>query len=59
MKIHVHEKTRTFHLQNDKISYIMTVLEGGYPGQLYFGNGSTTGKNIHGWWRGLCAPMRP
>ena len=50
MKIYVHEKTRTFHLQNDKISYIMTVLEGGYP---------ATGKNIHGWWRGLCAPMRP
>ena len=41
MKIYVHEKTRTFHLQNDKISYIMTVLEGGYPGQLYFG------KRIH------------
>ena len=41
MKIHVHENTRTFHLQNDKISYIMTVLEGGYPGQLYFG------KRIH------------
>ena len=37
MQILFHEKTKTFHLQNDKISYIMTVLPGGQLGQLYFG----------------------
>ena len=37
MQILVHEKTKTFHLQNDKLSYIMTVLPGGQLGQLYFG----------------------
>ena len=37
MNIWVHENSRTFHLQNDKISYIMTVLPDGSLGQLYFG----------------------
>ena len=37
MQILVHEKPKTFHLQNDKLSYIMTVLPGGQLGQLYFG----------------------
>ena len=37
MKIAVYEETRTFHLQNDDISYIMTVLPGGHLSQLYFG----------------------
>ena len=37
MNIFVHEKTRTFHLQNDKISYIMAILPGGHVTQLYFG----------------------
>ena len=37
MNIFVHEKTKTFHLQNDEISYIMTVLPNGHMGQLYFG----------------------
>ena len=41
MAIYIHEKTNTFHLQNDSISYIMTVLPDGQPGQLYFG------KRIH------------
>ena len=36
-----HEKTKTFHLYNDKISYLMCVLENGHMGQLYFG------KKIH------------
>ncbi len=41
MFIYFHEKTRTFHLQNEKISYIMCVLESGELAQLYFG------KRIH------------
>ena len=36
-----HEKTKTFHLYNKQISYIMCVLENGHLGQLYYG------KHIH------------
>ena len=32
-----HEDSREFHLCNDKISYIMTILKNGELGQLYFG----------------------
>ena len=32
-----HEETKTFHLYNEKISYILCVLENGHLGQLYFG----------------------
>lgn len=32
-----HEKSKEFHLYNDKISYIITVLKNGELGQLYFG----------------------
>lgn len=41
MSIKFNEKTKTFHLYNDKISYIMTVLRNGHMGQLYYG------KKIH------------
>ena len=41
MSIVFHEKNRTFHLFNGKISYIMAVLPNGQMGQLYFG------KRIH------------
>ena len=41
MSIVFHEKNRTFHLFNDKISYIMAVLPNDQMGQLYFG------KRIH------------
>ncbi|MEY8337604.1 alpha-galactosidase [Lachnospiraceae bacterium 62-35] len=41
MDILFHEKTKTFHLFNGEISYIMTVLPNGHMGQLYFG------KKIH------------
>ncbi len=37
MSIFVNEKTGTFHLRNDAVSYIMTVLPNGHMGQLYFG----------------------
>lgn len=33
-----HKETKTFHLYNEKISYILCVLENGHLGQLYFGN---------------------
>lgn len=41
MNIVFHENSSTFHLYNDTISYIMTVLENGHLGQLY------CGKRIH------------
>lgn len=37
MNIIFHEKSRTFHLYNSEISYVMTVLPNGQMGQLYFG----------------------
>ena len=41
MSIVFSETTRTFHLYNQEISYIMTVLPNGHMGQLYFG------KRVH------------
>lgn len=37
MHITFHEQTKTFHLYNHEISYLMTVLPSGHLGQLYFG----------------------
>lgn len=37
MSIVFHEDSRTFHLFNEKISYIFTVLKNGSLGQLYIG----------------------
>ena len=37
MMINVNQENKTFHLSNDSISYIMTVLPNGQVGQLYFG----------------------
>ena len=37
MPIIYHETSRNFHLYNEKISYIFTVLRNGQLGQLYFG----------------------
>ena len=41
MSIIFHEGSKTFHLFNDEISYIMCVLPNGNLGNLYFG------KKIH------------
>lgn len=41
MNIIFHPKTKTFHLSNDTISYIMTIYRNGHLGQLYYG------KRIH------------
>ena len=40
-RIFVHESPLTFHLQNDELSYIISILPGGLPGQLY------CGKKLH------------
>lgn len=37
MSILYHEKSRIFHLYNDSVSYIMTIMRNGHLGQLYFG----------------------
>lgn len=37
MCIVYHENSKTFHLYNDVISYLVTVLDNGHIGQLYFG----------------------
>lgn len=37
MPIVYHESSKEFHLYNDKISYIFTILKNGQLGQLYFG----------------------
>ena len=37
MGIIFHESSKTFHLYNDKISYIMMILDNGHLGQLYCG----------------------
>lgn len=37
MDIRFHANTKTFHLFNDNISYLMCILENGHLGQLYFG----------------------
>ena len=41
MPIIYHETTKTFHLQNAHLSYVMQVLKNGQLGQLYFG------KHVH------------
>ena len=41
MPIIYHETTKTFHLQNAHLSYVMQVLKNGQLGQLYFG------KRVH------------
>ena len=40
-RIIFHKETKTFHLYNEEVSYIMCVLENGHMGQLYYG------KRIH------------
>lgn len=37
MPIVYHESTKTFHLYNNDISYVIQILKNGMPGQLYFG----------------------
>ena len=37
MGIVYHESSRTFHLYNDTISYVMVILKNSHLGQLYYG----------------------
>ncbi len=37
MNILYHERSRTFHLYNDSVSYIMMIMKNGHLGQLYYG----------------------
>ena len=37
MPIIYHEKSKTFHLYNDEVSYIFTILKNNQLGQLYYG----------------------
>ena len=37
MDVIYHEKSKQFHLCNEKISYIIGIMQNGEPGQLYFG----------------------
>lgn len=41
MDVIYHEKSKQFHLCNEKISYIIGIMQNGEPGQLYFG------KRVH------------
>ena len=45
MSVTYHESTKTFHLTNGQISYIMKVLPNGALGQLYFGDRKSTRLN--------------
>ena len=45
MSIEWNPETREFHLQNDRISYVMRVLENGWLGHLYFGTRLTPGRS--------------
>ncbi len=37
MSVFYHEKSREFHLTNGRISYILSILDNGEPGHIYFG----------------------
>ena len=45
MHITYQQETKIFHLYNESISYIMTVLPNGHLGQLYFGKRVSEGKD--------------
>lgn len=38
MSVMIHEKSLTFHLFNDRLSYILNILPNGEPGCVYFGS---------------------
>ena len=59
MPIQYHETTRTFHLYNDTVSYIFTILKNNQLGQLYYGK-RLTDKEDFGYLLELKArPMAP
>ena len=48
-----HSNTKTFHLYNHQISYIMCVLENGHLGQLYYGKKSHDKEDFSYLWRSV------
>lgn len=46
MSVFYHEKSQTFHLTNDRISYLMKILPNGTLGQLYFGRAIRDRENF-------------
>lgn len=51
-----HEKSKTFHLYNDTVSYIMTILSNGHMGQLYFGKKSAIKRIFPTCWKPVNGP---
>lgn len=48
MPIIFHNKTKEFHIYNDKISYIFKILKNGHPGHIYYGKRLTDRENFGG-----------
>ena len=57
MSILFSESTKTFHLYNQEISYIMTVLPNGHMGQLYFGKKVHHREDYSYLYETVCRPM--
>jgi alpha-galactosidase len=45
MPIEWNQESREFHLRNDRVSYVLRVLENGWLGHLYFGSPLTEGRS--------------
>jgi alpha-galactosidase len=45
MPIEWNQESREFHLRNDRVSYVVRVLENGWLGNLYFGTRLTEGRS--------------
>ena len=45
MSIEWNSETREFHLRNDRVSYVLRVLENGWLGHLYFGTALAGGRS--------------
>ena len=57
MSIYYHENTKTFHLTNGAVSYIMKVLPNGALGQLYFGQAIRDREDFDHLLEMRCRPM--
>ena len=57
MSIFFHESTKTFHLSNGQISYVMKVLPNGALGQLYFGQALRDRESFDHLLEMCCRPM--
>ena len=57
MSIYYHENTKTFHLTNGAVSYLMKVLPNGALGQLYFGQAIRDREDFDHLLEMRCRPM--